>query len=110
MNLSDYQQAVARTCATREAGQAETLKLALVGLQDELGEVAGPLKKYLWHGHPLDYAHLQEEIGDLLWYLATLCNALDIALLDVVQGNLDKLQQRYPHGFSPEQSLKREHA
>ena len=42
MNLTEYQQAVARTCATQEAGQAETLKLALVGLQDELGEVAGP--------------------------------------------------------------------
>lgn len=108
MKLSEYQQAVARTCATQEAGQAETLKLALVGLQDELGEVAGPLKKYLWHGHPMDHAHLQEELGDLLWYLTTLCNALDIALLDVMQGNMDKLQQRYPDGFSLERSRCRE--
>jgi NTP pyrophosphatase (non-canonical NTP hydrolase) len=71
-----------------------------VGLQDELGEVAGPLKKYLWQGHDLDRAHLPEEVGDVLWYLATLCNALGIVLEEALAGNIAKLECRYPAGFS----------
>ena len=105
MNIQDYQQAVRRTCATAE--RAETLKLALIGLQDELGEVAGPLKKHLWHGHPLDGAHIQDEVGDLLWYLATLCNALELSLAEALQANLEKLRQRYPEGFSSQRSINR---
>lgn len=103
--LHDYQEAVTRTCAT--ADLQETLKLALVGLQDELGEIAGPLKKYLWHGHGLDRSHLQDEVGDVLWYLATLCNALGIALEEALQGNIEKLQGRYPDGFSCQRSRTR---
>lgn len=105
MNVQTYQQAVKRTCTTTQ--EQETIKLALIGLQDELGEVAGPLKKYLWHGHPLDITHLQDEIGDVLWYLTTLCNTLGIDLEQVIQANIDKLAKRYPDGFSSERSLHR---
>ena len=105
MNLHEYQAAVGRTCATTDL--QETMKLALVGLQDELGEIAGPLKKYLWHGHVLDRAHLQDEVGDVLWYLATLCNALGIALAEAFEDNIEKLRRRYPDGFSTERSLTR---
>ena len=106
MKLYEYQEAVQRTCATSDPH--ETIKLALVGLQDELGEIAGPLKKYLWHGHvDLDRAHLQDELGDVLWYLTTLCTALDISLEQVLAGNIEKLRQRYPDGFSCQRSLHR---
>jgi NTP pyrophosphatase (non-canonical NTP hydrolase) len=105
MDISEYQEATRRTCNLTE--QAEMLKLALIGMQDELGEIAGPLKKYLWHGHELDHAHIQDEIGDLCWYLATLCNALDISLAEAFQGNIEKLWKRYPDGFSSERSRNR---
>ncbi len=74
MNIADYQDAVQRTCVTTD--RDDTIKLALIGLQGELGEIADPLKKHLWHGHEVDLAHLQDEIGDVMWYLATLCTAL----------------------------------
>jgi NTP pyrophosphatase (non-canonical NTP hydrolase) len=105
MNLHEYQAAITRTCATTDL--QDTLKLALVGLFDELGEIAGPLKKYLWQGHDLDTAHLQEEVGDVLWYLATLCNALSLTLDAALAGNLAKLQKRYPDGFSVKHSRDR---
>ena len=105
MTIQEYQEAVRRTCATTE--QDDTIKLALIGLQDELGEVAGPLKKYLWHGHPLERAHLKDEVGDLLWYLATLCTALSLDLEQVLEQNVEKLRTRYPEGFSSERSLHR---
>lgn len=105
MNMDAYQNAVKRTCATTEA--RDTMTLALIGLLDELGEVAGPIKKHLWHGHPLDVAHVQDELGDVLWYMAALCNALGITLEDVLQSNVQKLQDRYPDGFSSERSINR---
>ncbi len=106
MNMQEYQEAVGRTRVTIE--HEETIKLALIGLQDELGEIAGPLKKYLWHGHSLPArSDLKDEIGDLLWYLATLCNSLNIDLEQVMQRNIEKLRQRYPDGFSSERSMNR---
>lgn len=105
IGLAAYQEAVKRTCATRD--RDDTTKLALIGLQDELGEIAGPIKKYLWHGHSLDLNHIQDEVGDFLWYLATLCNSLDISLEDAIQGNIEKLRERYPNGFSTERSINR---
>lgn len=100
MNIQEYQNAVRRTCATSE--QAETLKLALIGLQGELGEIAEPIKKYLWSGHELDCSHIQDEVGDTLWCLATLCNALGISLGDAMIENIEKLHRRYPDGFTPQ--------
>lgn len=108
MNLTEYQYAVLRTRATTD--RLDTLKLALIGLCDELGELAGPLKKYLWHGHGLDTAHLSEEVGDVLWYLATLCNVLGLSLQEALTQNIAKLERRYPHGFSTEASRTREQA
>lgn len=105
MDISDYQEAAKRTCDLTE--QEEMLKLALIGMQDELGEIAGPLKKFLWHGHELDRVHIQDEVGDVLWYLALLCNALDISLSEALQENIEKLWKRYPDGFSSERSRNR---
>ncbi len=46
-----------------------------------------------------------QEIGDFLWYLATLCNTLDISLSETLIRNIEKLARRYPDGFSPERSI-----
>jgi len=104
MTVTEYQEAVKRTCAT--TGK-DVLKLAVIGLSGELGEIAEPVKKHLWGDHALDRAHLQEEIGDVCWYLATLCNALGISLAEALQQNLEKLACRYPAGFSAQMSQHR---
>jgi NTP pyrophosphatase (non-canonical NTP hydrolase) len=106
LTISAYQEMVKRTCVTTDPG--ETVVLALIGLCDELGEVAGPIKKHLWHGHPLDVAHVREEIGNVCWYLATLCIALGIRFEDALAGNAAKLARRYPDDFSSERSLHRQ--
>ncbi|HET8840490.1 MAG TPA: nucleoside triphosphate pyrophosphohydrolase family protein [Ktedonobacteraceae bacterium] len=106
MEISEYQEFVKRTCAV--TNREEVLKLALIGLQGELGEVAEPIKKHLWGGHHLDCTHLREEIGDVCWYLATLCNSLDISLDEALQANIEKLSRRYPDGFSAERSQHRQ--
>lgn len=105
MTPQEYQEAVMRTCG--QAGTEERLAMAIVGIADELGEVAGPIKKYLWHGHSLDKTKMIDEIGDVCWYIGLLCYALNIDLEIVLEHNIDKLRRRYPDGFSSEASINR---
>ena len=38
------------------------------------------------------------ELGDVLWYVAQACIALEVSFDDVVAGNVEKLKKRYPGG------------
>jgi NTP pyrophosphatase (non-canonical NTP hydrolase) len=89
METRVYQQLVRRTCVTTEP--METMKLALIGMQGELGEMAEPVKKHVYSGHVLDIGHVEQEIGDFLWYLATFCNSVGIDLEQAMQRNIEKL-------------------
>ncbi len=106
MHTDHFQDEARRRLVTQDT--QEVIKLCLIGLAGELGEVADPLKKYLYQGHALDSDHLEDEIGDLLWYLANLCNALGLSLNTAMERNCVKLAQRYPDGFSSEASRNRE--
>jgi NTP pyrophosphatase (non-canonical NTP hydrolase) len=86
------------------------MKLTLIGMTGELGEIAEPMKKYLYSGHALDTTHLEQEVGDFLWYLANFCTTVGIDLEDAMQKNIEKLAQRYPDGFSCERSINRSEA
>lgn len=73
----------------------------------EAGEVAEQVKKHFFHGHELDKRHMIEELGDVAWYLAVLCDAIGSDLDTVMEENLKKLEQRYPEGFDPYRSQHR---
>ena len=49
----------------------------------------------------------QNELGDVAWYHAALASKQGLQLADVLQGNVDKLIERYPDGFNSEDSIKR---
>ena len=38
------------------------------------------------------------ELGDVMWYVAQACMALDVSFDDVVERNVEKLKARYPGG------------
>ena len=42
------------------------------------------------------------------WYLAEAATALDLDLEDILRANLEKLERRYPDGFSTEKSVGRD--
>lgn len=73
----------------------------------EVGELVNLLKKLSAHGHVVDSAALRSEVGDVLWYLARVCDEFDISLEDVMIGNVLKLEVRYPKGYSDEASIAR---
>jgi NTP pyrophosphatase (non-canonical NTP hydrolase) len=101
MNFQQYQIEALRT-----AGQHDDPKLALaiwgLGLTGESGEVVEIIKKYLGHSQPIDRDKITKELGDVLWYLAAVCDALGISLETVAQANIQKLSDRHPGGFSTE--------
>lgn len=106
--FAEYQAEMLRTCIhpRGKRGPTELTRDAL-GVAGEAGEVADLVKKVVFHGHPLDVAKLTNEMGDVLWYLASLCNTLGIDLADVADANTAKLRKRYPEGWDPARSLAR---
>jgi len=42
--------------------------------------------------------HMKRELGDIMWYIAQACMALDVSIDEVIAMNVDKLKARYPGG------------
>lgn len=82
----------------------ERLVDAAAGLAEESGEVLGVIRKHLFMGHPLDREHLTRELGDALWCLAAIATCTGVSLEAVAAGNLEKLERRYPAGYSDDAS------
>lgn len=77
------------------------------GIAGESGEIIDHLKKHFFQGHDLDTNHIQEEIGDLMYYIAGLTKELGLDLETILELNDAKLRLRYPKGFTSEASIKR---
>jgi NTP pyrophosphatase (non-canonical NTP hydrolase) len=78
-----------------------------LGLTGEAGELADYLKKVLYHGHEIQRGKVQDELGDLLWYVAAVASIYELSLDVIAQCNIAKLTVRYPNGFSREDSRRR---
>lgn len=79
-----------------------SLVAAGLGLAGEAGEVVDMIKKDVFHGSFISKEKYKKEIGDLLWYAEVLMHLLRLTEEEVKQANIDKLQARYPNGFSVE--------
>ncbi|MGL5616797.1 MAG: nucleoside triphosphate pyrophosphohydrolase family protein [Sarcina sp.] len=101
--FKEYQEKIEKT---RNFKDTELANYAL-GLVCEAGEAGDILKKHLYHGHSLDLEKLKLELGDVMWYLGNLCNLLNIDLEEVAEKNIEKLEKRYPKGFSEKESRER---
>jgi NTP pyrophosphatase (non-canonical NTP hydrolase) len=81
----------------------ERLLTAALGICAEGGEFTEVVKKCVFQGKPMDehtVYHLKREMGDILWYIAQGCIALDTSLEEIIYMNTEKLEARYPNGFS----------
>ena len=101
MDFGEYQELVGRT-GTEKAGSKDLTLLAInvLGLNGEAGEVADEVKKIMRHGRQLDVERIALELGDVLWYVAETCRVLGLSLGYVAYRNIEKLQERYPNGFT----------
>ena len=106
MTINEYQQLALRTL-NPQLDKKDVLINGVMGLCGESGEAIDIVKKWLAQGHELDKEKLAKELGDIAWYLAETAAAIDMPLEDIFQSNIEKLQRRYPEGFSAEKSVNR---
>jgi NTP pyrophosphatase (non-canonical NTP hydrolase) len=89
----------------------ERLLTGAVGINAEGGELMEIVKKMIFQGKPWNEDnrdHLIIELGDVMWYVAQVCLALNISMDEVVLKNVSKLLKRYPEGvFDVSKSEKR---
>jgi NTP pyrophosphatase (non-canonical NTP hydrolase) len=89
----------------------ERLLTGAVGINAEGGELMEIVKKLIFQGKPWNEDnrdHLIIELGDVMWYVAQVCLALNISMDEVVLKNVSKLLKRYPEGvFDVSKSEKR---
>lgn len=100
MELSEYQKKALTTALY--PNQGSNPYYPALGLGGEVGEVLNKVKKIMrdHDGQITDEYRdiLKKELGDVLWYTATLADELGLNLDEVAQANLEKLASRKERG------------
>ena len=100
---TDFAQLLSRMTALEATDDADVPRLltAALGMSAEAGEFTEVVKKIFLQGKPYNEEnvfHMKRELGDICWYLAQACMALDTNFEEVLQMNYEKLSARYPEG------------
>ena len=77
------------------------LLTAALGICAEGGEFTEVVKKMVFQGKPVNEEnifHMKREMGDIMWYMAQACMALNTNFNEILEMNVDKLSSRYPDG------------
>ncbi len=106
MDMNTYQAKALTTDTFNVPNEVDLKDFGLInkvlGLSGESGEVADKIKKILRNkdGAIKEEERLEiiKELGDVLWYLATLSRYLGADLDQVAKVNLDKLADRHKRG------------
>jgi NTP pyrophosphatase (non-canonical NTP hydrolase) len=100
---SDFAALLTRLTELETSADADVPRLmtAAFGISAEAGEFTEVIKKIFLQGKPYNednVFHLKRELGDICWYIAQACMALDTTFEEVLQMNYEKLSARYPEG------------
>jgi len=97
MDFNEYQ-LMCKSTAVFPGKDEGDIVYPTLGLTGEAGEVAEKVKKLIRDkGGVRDQEFIDgigKEIGDVLWYVATLCTSLDIKMATVAHNNIIKLLDR----------------
>ena len=96
LTLREYQRQAMRTNRV-QGGNLQSIMVPLLGLAGEAGSLLTEYKKWLREGpryRPFT-DQVSEEIGDILWYLATIAQREGLDLQEIAEENLAKLQDRW---------------
>lgn len=115
MTPNEYQKETQRTQPSFEqdlqiekrSARNQMIIHAMLGLCSESGEIADAIKKHVIYNQPLDILNLEEELGDIMWYVALGCTAVGVDMESIIQGNINKLKLRYPEKFTESLAKKR---
>lgn len=70
------------------------------GIGGEAGELLDAIKKHVIYNKPLDRVNVIEELGDLMFYMEGLMQAVGVTRDEVIAANVAKLTVRYAKGYT----------
>ncbi|WP_412676840.1 nucleoside triphosphate pyrophosphohydrolase family protein [Bacillus paranthracis] len=116
--FDDFDLSVRRTWKKQDFKDA--VSNAALGLTGEAGEVADLIKKAIYHGRgfqpsgcdlpdngEIDPDDVKDELSDVLFYVSAMAQEFGFTLEDVAKHNREKLEKRFPEGFSIEDSAQK---
>ena len=105
MNFNEYQKAIIEfDLFDNQSGTMDNPAFIakIIGLSEESGEVAGKFKKIIRDKagqiSDEDKTEIAKELGDVLWYVATISRYLNIPLDEIAKLNLKKATGRKARG------------
>lgn len=104
MNFNEYQKSLIKCDLCN--GQVGEMPIGLIekvlGLAGEAGETVDKFKKIFRDKNGViseeDKQEIVKELGDVLWYVATIARYLDVPLEEVVAKNVEKMESRLKRG------------
>lgn len=107
MHPDDYVELASRTLSKLPLLDLDNFHM-LFGMSTEVGELQDIFKKNLAYRKEVDWVNVEEEIGDLLWYIAVMCKINHFSLNAIMEKNIAKLKARYPDKFDEYHALHRD--
>jgi len=100
MDFTRYQFSTRKTFISTDRPYDLILSRMTLGLVGESGEVADKVKKYLRGDFKIEEVKegLENELGDILWYISELCTTLGLSMDEVAKKNIKKLEDRQKRG------------
>jgi NTP pyrophosphatase (non-canonical NTP hydrolase) len=98
MDLDHYQQVAAGTDQFAEKKGDAALMIPLLGIAGETGTLLAEFKKKIRDRESYEgfKQRAEEELGDVLWYLADIATRLELSLSEIASKNLHKVNERWP--------------
>ena len=71
----------------------------IIGIASEASELVEHLYRAMEPEGSINTVAVSKEIGDVLWYVALLCNAIGVPMDQIMAENIDKLRRRFPDKY-----------
>lgn len=107
MEIQEYQEKSSRTLSILDSNISDNIHMSL-GLTTESAEIADVFKKKLAYNKEIDWVNIKEEVGDLMFYVANICNINGWDLRDILDTNIAKLKVRYPDKYTDDKAINRD--
>ena len=79
-----------------------------IGIASEAGELLDAIKAFIYYGKDLNELNIKEELGDLFWFIALVCDSIGLTFEEIQEANIAKLHARYPLTFTEAYATQRD--
>lgn len=96
MKIKEYQKSAMSFTQSPDKPIDEKIIQASLGICGEAGELAEKVKKcYIENKQSYTKEEWVHEMGDILWYMTLMCDAMGVDIEEVMTANIEKLTNRY---------------